>query len=154
MPEGTIYRVTVFFKRKPGTTEEQFNHHWEKVHGPLVAPWAIKHGIIQYTQFFTPSHLRQKISSDVPSGASSLDYDAGVDWYVKDYEKYEAAYKDPYYINVIEPDEWNFVDKGTGKGSIAGAVSTLGTFRNIVEGGKSCVAEADLSEEQRKLLDG
>jgi EthD domain len=80
-----------------------------------------------------------------------LDFDGGVDWYVPSYESYEAAFKDPYYLNVIEPDEWNFVDKGSGK-EIAGAVSTVGVSRDIVREGKSCVGEAELSGEQRKLL--
>ncbi|RBQ75096.1 hypothetical protein VDGD_21367 [Verticillium dahliae] len=39
-----------FIKRKAGTTPEQFYHHWEKVHGPLVRPWMKKHGFISYTQ--------------------------------------------------------------------------------------------------------
>ena len=74
-----------------------------------------------------------------------------MDWYVPSYEAYEAAFKDPYYANVIEPDEWNFVDKGSGK-EIAGAVSTLGVTRDIIKDGKNCVIEAELSEEQKNLL--
>jgi hypothetical protein len=96
--------------------------------------------------------LRKKISGDVPSGNGALDFDGGVDWYVLDYEKYEAAYNDPYYINVIEPDEHNFVDKGDEKTGIVGAVSSLGVCRNIVLDGKSMVKQADLNEEQKRLL--
>jgi hypothetical protein len=88
----------------------------------------------------------------LPSGSATLDYDAGVDWYVPSYEAYEATFKDPYYVNVIEPDEWNFVDKGGGK-EIAGAVSTVGVSREIIKDGKSCVVEAELSGEQKKLLE-
>jgi hypothetical protein len=39
-----------FIKRKPDLTPEQFYHHWENVHGPLVKPWAEKHKIVGYTQ--------------------------------------------------------------------------------------------------------
>ena len=88
----------------------------------------------------------------MPSGNETLDFDGGVDWYVLDYKKYEAAYQDPYYINVIEPDEHNFVDKGTRKTGIASAISTLGVCRNIVLDGKSLVKQADLSEEQKRFL--
>jgi hypothetical protein len=60
----------------------------------------------------------------MPTGNSVLDYDGGVDWYASSYEVYENAFKDPYYVNVIEPDEHNFVDKGeSGKTSIVGSLS-------------------------------
>jgi hypothetical protein len=39
-----------FIKRKPGLTPEEFYHHWENIHGPLVKPWVKKHGFISYTQ--------------------------------------------------------------------------------------------------------
>ena len=85
-----------------------------------------------------------------------LEYDAGVDWYVRRYEDYEAAFQDPYYLEVIEPDEWNFVDKaglgGEGKG-IRGAVSTVGIFRHIVQDGKSVAGEVRLGAEQSRLLE-
>lgn len=85
-----------------------------------------------------------------------LEYDGGVDWYVRRYEDYEAAFKDSYYLEAIEPDEWNFVDKagldGKGKG-IRGAVSTVGIFRHIVKDGKSMVGEVRLSAKQGTLLE-
>lgn len=89
--------------------------------------------------------MRSKVSTasrDVPSGNGTLDYDGGVDWYVKSYEGFEASFKDPYYLNVIEPDEWNFVDKGEGK-EIVGAVRTVGISRDIIRDGKSCVGNGD-----------
>jgi hypothetical protein len=99
-----------------------------------------------------PLHLRKMISSNVPSGGV-LDYDSRVDWYVCDYEAYEKAYQDPCYLEVIEPDEWNFVDKsGSKKGGIAGAVSALGIYRDIVRDGESVVEEAKLSDQQKILL--
>ncbi len=100
---------------------------------------------MQYTQFHTPLSLRRKLA---PSGSSSpgiLPYDAAVDWYVPSYEAYVAAFQDPYYVHVIEPDEWNFVDKGAGK-EVVGMVSTLGVARDVVKGGKSCIEEVDGDE--------
>lgn len=89
----------------------------------------------------------------MPSGGV-LDYDSGVDWYVRDYAVYEKAYEDPYYLEVIEPDERNFVDKsGSSNGGLAGAVSTLGICRDIIRHGKSMVAEATLNVQQRNLLE-
>jgi hypothetical protein len=43
-------RIIGFIKRRPDLTEEQFYEHWGNIHGPLVAPWAVKHGIISYSQ--------------------------------------------------------------------------------------------------------
>lgn len=39
-----------FIKRKAGSTPEEFYHHWEFIHAPLVKPWAEKHGIVGYSQ--------------------------------------------------------------------------------------------------------
>ncbi|RDW65239.1 hypothetical protein BP5796_09931 [Coleophoma crateriformis] len=126
-PAAAIHRITVFFKRKPGLTEEEFSQHWEKFH--------------------TPSHLRAR-PGDVPSGEGALDYDGGADFYVADYASYEAAFRDPYYINVIEPDERRFVDKGSQSGAvgtrIVGAVSTVGFEKVIIEGGKAMVGHGGL----------
>jgi hypothetical protein len=50
MAKNSVYRVTTFFKRRPDLTEQQCYDHWGKVHGPLVIPWALHHGILEYTQ--------------------------------------------------------------------------------------------------------
>ena len=47
--DGNV-RIVGFIKRLPDLTEAQFYEHWEKVHGPLVTPWAVKHGFISYSQ--------------------------------------------------------------------------------------------------------
>lgn len=48
-PKKTV-SIVAFMKRKPGLTHEQFYHHWVNVHGPLVKPWAKKHGFLKYRQ--------------------------------------------------------------------------------------------------------
>lgn len=64
-----------------------------------------------------------------------------------------AAFKDPYYINVIEIDERNFVDKGAaGSTAIVGAVGTLGFCKDVILGGKSMVRDVELSEDQKRHL--
>jgi hypothetical protein len=75
--------------------------------------------------------------------------------YITDYEAYEKAYQDPYYISVIEPDEHNFTDKGAGKNSVTiTAVCTMGVCKNIILNGKAVVEPATLSDEQKALLGG
>lgn len=75
-----------------------------------------------------------------PAFAGGLDFNAAADWYVESYERYLAAYNDPYYRQVIEPDEAKFVDKGqTGgeKQEIVRAVTTLGYCRSMIKGGEA-----------------
>jgi hypothetical protein len=81
--------------------------------------------------------------------AAPIEYDAAADWYIESYEKYLAAYADPYYINVIEPDENNFVNKGQLDGTIRGtktvvrAITTLGVYRSMIQDGKASVEVKD-----------
>jgi hypothetical protein len=37
-------------KRNPTMTREEFSHHWEKKHAPIVLPWALHYGIEYYAQ--------------------------------------------------------------------------------------------------------
>lgn len=69
-----------------------------------------------------------------PEFNGSLDFNAAADWYFEDYETYMAAYNDPYYIDVIMPDEDTFVDK-TSKTTIMRAFTTLGVNRYMIEDG-------------------
>lgn len=39
-----------FLKKRPDISHEQFYHHWQNIHGPLVKPWMEKHGFLSYTQ--------------------------------------------------------------------------------------------------------
>lgn len=45
-----VLRVSMYLKKKPGLTEEEFNRYWSDVHGPLVRPMVEKYGILKYTQ--------------------------------------------------------------------------------------------------------
>lgn len=55
---------------------------------------------------------------------------------VESFEKFTVACTDPYYLNVIKPDEINFLDSKSTE--IIGA-STMGVSRKIVEGGKALI---------------
>lgn len=46
--------MVIFLKRRPELTEKQFYEYWAKTHGPLVAPWAAKHGVLTYKQVGMP----------------------------------------------------------------------------------------------------
>jgi hypothetical protein len=84
-----------------------------------------------------------------PAFSAGVNFDAAAVWHVKSYDAYVAAYKDPYYIDVIEPDEQNFVDKGQmdgknpGKVTVVRAMSTIGVYRYIIKDGKPAVDVSD-----------
>jgi len=44
------------------------------------------------------------------TGRSPLSYDGMGDFWVKKYGNFEAAFLDPYYQRVIQPDEKNLID--------------------------------------------
>jgi hypothetical protein len=91
------------------------------------------------------------MSSEFSAG---LDFDAAADWYILSHERYVAAYADPYYINVIEPDEHNFVDKSpaaVGKKTLIRAVTTLGYCKDMIKDGK---AVREINDDIRRKWEG
>lgn len=97
----------------------------------------------------TPETLRKAFSSQMDEDfAATLEFDAAVDWYVESVEGYLAAYADPYYVNVIEPDEHNFIDKdgasgsGPGKKTVIRAISTCGFCRSMIKDGTAAIPVA------------
>jgi hypothetical protein len=49
-----------------------------------------------------------------------------VTWEVRSLEQFKDAYRDPYYINVIEPDEHNVLDRsGPGQGVVAASAANV-----------------------------
>lgn len=51
----TSHTMVAFIKRKEGMSLEEFYKYWEEVHGPLVKPWAEKHGLTYKQVSFLPS---------------------------------------------------------------------------------------------------
>ncbi|KAI9722363.1 MAG: hypothetical protein M1812_001835 [Candelaria pacifica] len=158
----TVYRITTFFSRKSGLTDEEFYNHWYDVHGPLCAPWVVKKNILGYKQFHTPPNLRAALrpasrpstplipTSPSPSSSSSSfltpttttttsesmalqTYDGGAEFYVLSLDDFTNAFKDEYYLNVIRRDEEKFVDRERKLNS------TVGVERWVVRDGKVVV---------------
>jgi hypothetical protein len=80
--------------------------------------------------------------TETPLPLAVLDYDGAVIWEIPSLEHFLNAFADPYYLNVIAPDEDNFLDKS--KAEVA--TVTLGHFHNIVAGGEPLI---DYSEEAK-----
>lgn len=78
-----------------------------------------------------------------------VEFDGIAMFTVPSLEQFKAAFKDPYYINVIEPDEQVMLDKdGPGSGVIA---SFQGPMHDIVSAAKSTVGEK--GQEYRDVFD-
>jgi uncharacterized protein (TIGR02118 family) len=45
-----MIRLVTMLKRKPGTTHEEFLHHWKEVHGPLIASSSAAKYVRRYEQ--------------------------------------------------------------------------------------------------------
>ncbi|KIX98399.1 uncharacterized protein Z520_05700 [Fonsecaea multimorphosa CBS 102226] len=107
-----VMRVCMYLKRKPGLTEEEFNHYWSHVHGPLVRPLVEKYGILKYTQYHTSSNVQQSTMEAWPE-LKALDvtpYDGVAEFLVKDIEGIKKSRDDPLFHEKIRPDEENFFD--------------------------------------------
>lgn len=71
-------------------------------------------------------------------------FDGIATWEVPSLEKFMEALEDPYYKDVIAPDEHNILDK---EGLGAGIVATFtGKMITVVDGGKSLVDNAEKDE--------
>lgn len=60
-----LYKVTLLCYRKPGMSEEDFHHHWTKIHSAKVSDFLRSHGVVGYTQVCGAS------SNTISSGACS-----------------------------------------------------------------------------------
>lgn len=102
-----LIRITVFAQHNPKLSESQFNEHWATKHGPLVAEWLQRNGIVKYVQYHTTSEARALLSMP------TLSFDGVADFWVKDYKDFENAYSDPYYKDVVRKDEEYLFDMST-----------------------------------------
>ncbi|KAL0778973.1 hypothetical protein CaCOL14_003457 [Colletotrichum acutatum] len=107
-------RIITFFIRKARMTEQEFHDHWTNTHGPLVVPWALQYGVNRYTQnsprWIPQYHVTEANRTTLQKALRLpdeylLQYDGAADFTVSSIERFLSAYADPYYKQVIEPDE-------------------------------------------------
>jgi len=146
------YQIIAYLRRKPGLSKAQFYEHWGTIHAKKVAPWAEKIGAISYRQVHTsgiviPNSGSSALDTDPLSTAELIQpvkFDGIATWEVPSLEKFMEALEDPYYKDVIAPDEHNILDK---EGLGAGIVATFtGKMITVVDGGKSLVDNAEKDE--------
>ncbi|KAL6901182.1 hypothetical protein GGI43DRAFT_404218, partial [Trichoderma evansii] len=54
------FKLTMFIKRKADLGEEEFHSYWMEKHPAVVNEWLIKHGVVKYVQYHTPSGIRKQ----------------------------------------------------------------------------------------------
>ncbi|KAF2736299.1 hypothetical protein EJ04DRAFT_575442 [Polyplosphaeria fusca] len=145
-PAPSHIQILTYIKRKPSLTPAQFYDHWERTHGPKVIPWCEKHGIQRYQQIHVSGSMVPVPSTDSAPNALStaalpttpVEFDGIAMFLVPSLKQFTDAFKDPYYVNVIEPDEREMLDKeAPGSGVIA---SFQGRVAGMVEGGRNANA--------------
>ncbi|KIW00660.1 uncharacterized protein PV09_07847 [Verruconis gallopava] len=130
MPSTGTTQIVTFIARNPKLTREEFYKHWGTVHAPLVAPWAEKHGIISYRQQHSAGKMVPYMDDSAPNAnrenipKTPQEYDGFVVWEVPSLESFRNAFKDPYYLEFIEPDEHNLIDKNSFAGGIVATFSS------------------------------
>ncbi|EXF73916.1 hypothetical protein CFIO01_10566 [Colletotrichum fioriniae PJ7] len=133
-------RIITFFTRKAGMTEQEFHNHWTNTHGPLVVPWALQYGVSRYTQYHTTEANRTTLQKALRlPDEYLLQYDGAADFTVSSIGQFLSAYADPYYKQVIEPDEKSLFAHS---GDVMVVQGSLGWTTDIVKNGGAAVNAA------------
>lgn len=77
----------------------------------------------------------------MPLPLAVMDFDGAVIWEIPSLEHFLNAFNDPYYLNVIAPDEDRFLDKTKEVATV-----TLGHFHHIVAGGEPLIDYSEAAE--------
>ncbi|KAF2729556.1 hypothetical protein EJ04DRAFT_580569 [Polyplosphaeria fusca] len=131
-PQERPTQIIAFLKRNPSLTRDEFYEHWEKKHAVLVAPFFQKQGVIGYQQIRTAGVIHSNHPGSDPT--QLIEFDGVALSLVHDLKLMEARGSDPYYRDVVKPDEERFLDKeAPGEGVVA---VFAGGQAPIIEGGK------------------
>lgn len=178
MSEECVQLIT-YIRRNPKLTLEQFYEYWEKVHGPKVIPVLEKYDVLEYSQVNYKSPVAVTVliiikvhnSGKAYFGTTSFwpgenksapptelrDYDGIALFTVKSVERFMEAFKDPYFVDVVLPDEYILIDKeGPGAGIVA---SLQGRLVRMFKDGKNARGEegeeyADVFKESEEKARG
>jgi len=101
-------RISALLYRKEGTTEAEFHRYWSEIHGPLVRDWFLRYDVVGYRQVHTTVETKALFAG---AGSGALSCDGIADVYFKDLATYREAFKDPYYVEKVAPDEARFLNR-------------------------------------------
>ncbi|KAI1039439.1 hypothetical protein LB505_002602 [Fusarium chuoi] len=103
-----VYHIKLFYNRKEGITPEQFNAYWANNHTKTAGDFHLRFGVYKYSQYHSTPELRDLLR--VPGAAPVLEFDGAAEFWVPTMETFQAMGSDPFYRDVITPDENNFID--------------------------------------------
>ncbi|KAL6901292.1 hypothetical protein GGI43DRAFT_383622 [Trichoderma evansii] len=131
MASEGLFKLTMFLKRKPGLSKEEFHSFWTEKHPAVASEWLAKHGVVSYVQYHTPSGICEQCK-DVRDGLKSEnipDYDGYAELTVPNIEALRNAFSDPFYKYHVQPDMDKFIDTTL-------SYRTFGYEQRYIEGNK------------------
>lgn len=93
-----------FYKRRPGTSWEEFSDHWRDVHGPLLRETPESKAVIRR---YVQHHIRPNPDA-APDEAP--DYDGFSESWYRSMDDRRALWTSETFKKVIIPDERSFLD--------------------------------------------
>lgn len=99
--------LIVCIRRRPGMTPQEFSSYWRERHGPLIQACPdFKRHLSSYVQY----HLIDGNSDIAKMFGVSGEYDGVAVLRFHDENALRQAFKEPAYLEMVRPDEPNFVD--------------------------------------------
>ncbi|OBS23308.1 hypothetical protein FPOA_03857 [Fusarium poae] len=103
-----MYHIKLFYNHKKDITPEQFSEYWAHNHTKTAGDFHLRHGIYKYSQYHSTPQYRDLVR--VPGAAPVLEFDGAAEFWVQNMETFAAMGADPFYRDVIQADELNFID--------------------------------------------
>ncbi|KIW76498.1 hypothetical protein Z517_11244 [Fonsecaea pedrosoi CBS 271.37] len=115
-----MVKLTLYARRKSHLSEDEFQKYWTETHRGLAVDWLAKYGIVKYTQYHTPSELVSTAIAGFPAlqGVKKLTFDGIGEFLMPEVSCFHKAREDPYYAEVIAPDEDKLFDWNTAEWTI------------------------------------
>lgn len=98
-----MVKFTVFMRRSPSMTQEQFVDHHRNKHSLLFKA-------LPATQKYVRRYVQSHPVSTSILGFSETTFDGLTEIWFDDMASFEALFNDPEYLREIRPDEESFVD--------------------------------------------
>lgn len=96
--------VLAFYKRRPDFSQEAYIAYWRDVHGPMLRDSPV---IRRYLARYVQHDLRR---NDAQPSFGTLDFDGMSEVWYKEGADRAALLAEPYFTDVVVPDEANFID--------------------------------------------
>ncbi|CAG9982130.1 unnamed protein product [Clonostachys byssicola] len=121
-----LTQMVTYVKRHPDWTRENFWAYWQTQHAPKVVPLATYFNITRYQQVQVGGQiLPTKPGSETLASNELVEFDGIAMFLYESPDILTAMLSHPYYLEVVEPDEHNFIDKEAyGGGMVATFVGT------------------------------